>query len=171
MTKNIVKTHFNNLIKQPNFPGLPEPPGLPQQEPPRTIRTRYEGKGPVPAVCLATVTVMAARKEQGGQQAQEQGREFQHGEGSSIFYCSVLRLSSSQAVRRGHPAAYGQDPASPSPRCRAAGPARYAGPHFRCAGGKAPQPGGVPAAPGSGTMHEGLFVSSPDWGRSASKNN
>ena len=45
------------------FRASPEPPGPPQQEPPRTTRTRYEGKGPVPAVCLATVTVMAARKE------------------------------------------------------------------------------------------------------------
>ena len=171
MTKNIVKTHFNNLIKQPNFPGLPGTAGAAPSRAAKNHQDQIRGERPGPGGILASVAVMAARKEQGGQQAQEQGREFQHGEGSSIYHCSVLRFSSSQAVRRGHPAAYGQDPASPSPRCRAAGPARYAGPHFRCAGGKAPQPGDVPAAPGSGTMHEGLFVSSPDWGRSASKNN
>ena len=63
---------FNNLTKQPNFPARPEPPGLPQQETPKTTRTRYEGKAPVLAVCLASVTVMAARKEQGGQYGQQE---------------------------------------------------------------------------------------------------
>lgn len=74
--KYIETTQQRNLIE--TFRASPEPPGLPQQEPPRTIRTRYEGKGPVPAVCLATVTVMAARKEQGCQHGQQRKKIF-HG--------------------------------------------------------------------------------------------
>lgn len=60
------------------FRACPEPPGLPQQEPPRTTRTRYEGKGPVPAAASTTVAQMAARKEQGGQHGQQRKKIF-HG--------------------------------------------------------------------------------------------
>lgn len=60
------------------FRACPEPPGLPQQEPPRTTRTRYEGKGSVPAAASTTVAQMAARKEQGGQHGQQRKKIF-HG--------------------------------------------------------------------------------------------
>lgn len=60
------------------FRACPEPPGPPRQGPPRTTRTRHEGKSPGPAVCSASVAVMAARKEQGGQHGQQRKKMF-HG--------------------------------------------------------------------------------------------
>lgn len=74
--KYIETTQQRNSIE--TFRASPEPPGLPQQEPPRTTRTRYEGKGPVPAVFSASVTVMASHKEQGGQHGQQRKKIF-HG--------------------------------------------------------------------------------------------
>ena len=81
-SKKKLKINSRQKLSSTTFRACPEPPGPPHQGPPRTTRTRYEGKGPVPAVY-----------EQGGQQAQEQGREFQHGEGSPIFYFLLQRAA------------------------------------------------------------------------------
>lgn len=84
---------FNNTKKQLNFPGLPGAAGTAPSRAAKNHQDQIRGERPGPGGILASVAVMAARKEQGGQQAQEQGREFQHGEGSSIFYFLLQRAA------------------------------------------------------------------------------
>lgn len=78
MTKNIVKTHFNNLTKQPNFPGQPGAAGAAPSRAAKNHQDQIRGERPGPGGILATVTVMAARKEQGGQHGQQRKKIF-HG--------------------------------------------------------------------------------------------
>ena len=65
-----------------------EPPGPLRQGPPRTTRTRHEGKGPAPAAASATVAQMAAREQQGGQH----GQQYKKAQHASTHFCEKFLI-------------------------------------------------------------------------------
>lgn len=69
---------FNNTKKQLNFPGLPGAAGTAPSKPAKNNQDQTRGERPGPGGILASVAVMAARKEQGGQQGQQRKKIF-HG--------------------------------------------------------------------------------------------
>ena len=162
---------FNNTKKQLNFPGLPGAAGTAPTGTAKNNQDQIRGERPGPGG-------MFSNRDRDGS-PQGAGRSAGSGAGERVsawrgFLHILLQCAASQFFPSGTQGAScgiwaGSGVTFPTlSRSRASSLRRAS---FRCAGGKAPQPGGVPAAPGSGTMHEGLFVSSPDWGRSASKNN